>query len=339
MYYLIFLLFVICAFAFNGTKPSKELFAGLVLVLVFIVGFRSPGIDNDYFNYLLAAKKGWGIAEISYFFIADISYALTNDTILIFVIYAAISISTQLAALYKYSLNFWLSMSFWFSTYFVLLDMNGIRAGAALGITMLAWKPWAENKHAQTLLLIALASFFHYSFVILFLVYFIIRNDDRHTIWFVALVPLGYMLYYLHPLQTIFGIFHIDILNFKFNSYNKTITGELPVFSTVLIMRIFLIGVMFLFKERLAEICDSFYLLFKLYCVGFFISVTIADLPTVAMRLLDIFACTELLLLPAISELVKPKWLGTFAVCLYAAFYFFLYIIQAEYIKAYKTIL
>lgn len=338
MYYLIFFLFAFCALV-EMEKPSKGYLALLIAFFVLFVGLRSPYIDNDYLNYLGAIRKGWGIAEYSFFIISNFSYWLTNDTILVFIIYAAIGITTQFYVLHRESDSFWLSLAFFFSTYFVLLDMNAIRAGAALGFTMLSWKPWAKQQHAQALTLIGIASIFHYSFLILFIVYFVIKNNDKHILLFLALIPLAYIIHFGMKAFAFFDIINNPIFQFKANAYNNTVTGELPVFSTVLILRLAVISLLFYYRKILEPLCDNLYLLFKLYCVGFFISVSLADIPTVAMRLLDIFACSELILLPLLCNIVKPKKIAVLGVLLYASFYFFIYIIKAQYIKPYELIL
>lgn len=336
MYLLIFSILVILAFLYAEERPSLSAWVGLVLFFIFFVGLRSPYIDNDYQNYLWASEKGWGIAEISYFWISDLSYALTGDYTLIFLIYAVVGVSGVFYALYKYSNNFWLSLAFYFCTYFVLLHMNAIRAGAAMGFAMLAWEPWSKNEHVRAILLLVLASIFHYSFTILLIAYPFIKNNDKFLLYYLLLVPLAYVFHFVVNLQALFALFNITFLTIKSNAYSKTIAGELSVFSTVLLLRIAVIFLLFYYRNYLTAVCDKFYLLFKLYVSGFYITIVLSVLPVVAIRALDIFACTELVLLPLFCEFIRPKWMAIAGICMYAAFYFFLYIIMAGYIKPYE---
>lgn len=335
MYYLIFLVLAFLSF-FVTEKPTKMVVCCLIVIFVIIVGFRSPYIDNDYQTYLTAISRGWGIAEISFYWISDLSYSLTGDTLLVFVVYAIIGITTQFYAIFKYSSDFWLSFIFFFCTYFVLLDMNAMRAGAACGIAMLAWKPWSENKHIIALSLLALATLFHYSFGVLFIAYLFVKNNDRFIYYFVALVPFAYIFHFIVNLDSLFSFFNLTFVDVKFSSYEVAQSGELSIFSTVLLIRIFVIAVLFIFRETISQKCDMFYLLFKLYIIGFFIAVTISEIPIVAMRMLDIFVCSELILLPLFCEIIKPRYLVVAGIVLYAAFYFYLYINVAQYIKPYE---
>ncbi len=335
MYYIFFLILVFLSF-FLTEKPTKTVVLCLIFFFIIIAGLRSPFIDSDYQNYLTSISRGWGIAEISFYWISDFSYLLTGDTLLVFIIYAIIGITTQFYAIYKYSTDFWLSFIFFFCTYFVLLDMNAMRAGAACGIAMLAWKPWSENKHLITLSLLILATLFHYSFGVLLLAYLFVKNNNKFIHYFVALVPLAYMFHFIVNLESLFALFNLTFVNVKFTSYEVAQSGELSIFSTVLILRIIVIATLYFFRDALSKKCDMFYLLLKLYILGFFIAVIISAIPIVAMRMLDIFVCSELILLPLFCEIVKPRYLVVTGIVLYAAFYFHLYIIAAEYIKPYE---
>ena len=217
--------------------------------------------------------------------------------------------------------------------------MNAIRMGAALGLVMMSWEPWSKNEHAKALGFIALACVFHYSMIVLLPVYFCVRNNSKLILLFVALVPLAYVLHFSLKALSIFDMLNLTFVTIKSNAYKEAEINELPVFSTVLVMRMVVIALVFYFREALEKECSLFYLLFKLYCVGFFIVVTFADMPTVALRLLDIFACTELILLPMLCYRVEPRWPAILGVTGYAVFYFFLYFIKAEYLKPYELII
>lgn len=336
IYTLIFALFVALSFIYTGGKPDKITITAMAVFFIIFVGFRSPYIDQDYQNYLYAAYQGWGIAEISYFWIADLSYALTGDYTLVFVIYAAIGLTTVIFALERYSNHFWVSMAFFFSTYFVMLHMNAIRMGAGMGIAMLAWQPWQEGKHLKAIGLILLATLFHYSFAVLLPVYLIVHNNDRFINWFMLLVPVAYLFHFYSNLQGFFALINLTFVEVKTGMYNAIETATLSVFSGIILLRVIIIGVIYLYRERLAELNDKFYMLFKIYILGVTMVVAIADMPTVALRTLDIFACSELILLPLFCDLFRPKWVGIASVCAYAAFYFILYYIAGDNIKPYE---
>lgn len=337
IYILIFIVFAALSVIQDG-KPSRLTMMGLVVVLILFVGFRSPFIDNDYQMYVDAIKKGWGVAEKSFFWIADISLALTGSTLPVFLFYAIVCITTQVTAIYRLSSCFWLSMAFFFATYFILLDMNAMRGGAGLGIAMHAWIPWSNRQHLKAIAILLLGCFFHYSIFILLLAYPFIRNDQKLLYWYIALVPIAYAFYYIVDLPTIFAMIDSLYVNTKAKLYNVMETGELSVFSTVMLIRIAVMAAMWWYRETFERHCPQFYLLYKLYIVGFFICVIISGWPAVAMRTLDLFVCGELILLPLLREVVNPKWVASLAVSAYACFYLYLYVFVGEYVKPYTTI-
>lgn len=330
---------IVCAFLHDEEKVNVTTLSILILFFILFVGLRGSNVDNDYQNYLSTMKRGWGFAEISFFLISKISYELTKDYVGVFIIYATIGITGQIYVMYKESHNFWLSLTFFFCTYFILLDMNAIRAGAALSMAMLAWQPWSEKKHVQAILLLMLATFFHYSFIILLIAYPLIRNNQHFLNYFMLLIPLSYLIHFIIPPTKILSFFDITIVTIKSDAYNETKAGELSVFSTVILIRLTIIALLYYYKDNLAKVCDKFYLLFKLYLVGVFITITFADIPVVAMRVLDLFACSELILLPLFCEIITPRWISIAGISAYACFYFMIYALIGHYIRPYELII
>lgn len=335
IYVLIFVVFAFLAILIDE-KPSKPVLWSLTGFFMLFVGLRSPYIDNDYQMYLEAIKDGWGVAEISFFWIADISLALTKSTIPVFLTYAIICMVSQITVIYKHSSCFWLSMAFFLATYFILLDMNAMRGGAALGIAMHAWAPWSKNEHLKAIGILLLGCFFHYSIFLLLIAYPFVRNDKKLLKWFLLLIPVAYAFHYFVDLKAIFQALGSLYVSTKTKLYNLQETGELSVVSTVMLIRIAIIAVLWWYRETFEKKCDMFYLFFKLYIIGFFLCIVIADLPAMAMRTLDLFVCGELILLPLFREVINPKWVATTLVVLYGAFYLYLYVFIGEYVRGYS---
>ena len=290
MYILIFLIFLLCALL-TKEKPNFITLITLIVIFILIIGLRSPYIDQDYQNYLRESKYGSGISEFTFYIFSNISYSLTNSAVLMFVIYAVITVPTQFYALYKHSNFFWISLLFFFPTYFVILNMNAMRSGAALGITMIAWSYWAERKT-----LIDIDEFFAFFSV-------------------------------------------IEFIAVKSNAYSTEDFEPVSIFSTVILLRVAIVAALYYYREELSKHNSLFYLFFKLYIVGLVLLVFIADIPPVAFRLLDIFAASELVLLPMFLYTTKQRYIALGGITIYAFLYFYINIILAQNIKPYEMII
>ena len=73
--------------------------------------------------------------------------------------------------------------------------MTQIRVGVAAGFFLLALKPLAERQFKKFILYILIASFFHYSAIILFPFWFITNKKFNKKEWYfyLSLIPLGYL--------------------------------------------------------------------------------------------------------------------------------------------------
>src|SRR3954467_523143 len=117
------------------SKKSAWLFFFLWLVLFSLAAFRAEGVDNDYANYLMTIKDKWGITEPSFYLISYVCYDLLGSTKLVFIVYALFSVSLLFFSLKKLSPFFFLSLAVYYSTSYVVHDLNAIRAGVAVGFT------------------------------------------------------------------------------------------------------------------------------------------------------------------------------------------------------------
>jgi len=325
MYILIFLIFLLCALL-TKEKPNFITLITLIVIFILIIGLRSPYIDQDYQNYLRESKYGSGISEFTFYIFSNISYSLTNSAVLMFVIYAVITVPTQFYALYKHSNFFWISLLFFFP--------------AALGITMIAWSYWAERKTLITLGLIALATSLHYSFAILFLFYPIVRNNDKYLKAFLAAIPIVFAFHTLIDIDEFFAFFSvIEFIAVKSNAYSTEDFEPVSIFSTVILLRVAIVAALYYYREELSKHNSLFYLFFKLYIVGLVLLVFIADIPPVAFRLLDIFAASELVLLPMFLYTIKQRYIALGGITIYAFLYFYINIILAQNIKPYEMII
>lgn len=338
----LFIFFILCILSIVSRKtPSKHGLRILAIVFIIIVGFRGDDVDNDYimYYYSIVFPLKSGIAEISYKWIAEFFYNFFGSTILVFLFYAILGVGLKVYCIKKYTTYFWLSFLIYFATFFILQEMNAMRAGVACGFMLLSVQYWAERKYKMTLFLLAVATFFHYSFIVLIPLSLVIKNTSKGLIYYVVLIPLAYLVYYQVDLSQIVTFFTFSYAQDKFKAYSDE-ANMTNVFSTVFIVKILLVIFLYIYRKKLQNVYPYFYLFLKLYCIGIFVVIALAKFPAASMRFLDLFIVAEIFLVPLIYFLFPPKlkWIPLFLIFLFSYFYFYLYVDLAKYIRDYYLI-
>lgn len=342
IYYVIFSFVVVIILINAKSKPSRWVLLFVFIFFFSLIGFRGKDVDNDYRSYLESIEfpRSSMIQEISFSGISGFFYTYLNSTVLTFVFYAFLGFGLKLINLKRYANFFWVSFMIYFSSLFILQEMNAMRAGVGAGFMLLSIKDWSEENWKKTIFLILIASFFHYSYIILLPLIGVVSNNDKHLIRYVMLIPLAYIFYYTIDLSEILMLIKISYIQFKSVNYLDSEEQFTNVFSTVFIVKIFIIYFLLLYRNKLCLYQRYFYIFLKLYCIGFFILIITAKLPAASMRFLDIFTIGELFLIPLFILLFKPefRWFPIIGCILYSLFYLHLYVDVAKYVRDYNII-
>lgn len=342
MYLFIFIILSVLSLIFKEKKISNTSLFLLIFTFTAFVGLRGDDVDNDYKNYQFAIEiNNTGIAEITFKSISHFLYKIFHSSVIVFVLYAILGVGLKFIAFKKYSNYFWLTILIYFSTFFILQEMNAIRAGAASGFVLLGLKPWSEGKKKAALLLIIIAGLFHYSFFVLLPFLFIISNNNKHNniLIYIGLIPIAYILYPFLDIGIVSPYINNPYILGKMSGYLNSFEST-DVFSTVFLIKILFILLLYFFRKKL-DSYPYFYLFLKLYCIGIFFVVIFANFPAASMRFMDIFIIVELFLIPLFCNLFpsKFKFIPILLIILYSYFYFYLYVNVGEYIRPYSLII
>jgi hypothetical protein len=341
VYWIIFFLIVTLG-AFYKFKLSKKniwLFLFLWFVLFFIAAFRDEGVDNDYLNYLTAIKGDGAFNEPSFLLISYICYDLLGSTKLVFITYSFLSVSLLFYGLKKLSIYFFLSLAIYYSTSYVIHDLNAIRAGVGVGFILLAFDSWVKEDAKKTFIFIFLATFFHISFLMFFLFYFLLKNNNKFLTVFILLVPLAYLSYFLRidalSLLLMVPISQVKTLALAYSEWNKEIVSSVNVFSVLILIKLMLFWTLIIFKKQLSLKLNGFYLYFKMYSLGLFLLIFLAELPGAAYRVSDLLWISECLLLPTLVILINPRWVITTLIILLCLIMVWLNYVQSDFVRPY----
>ena len=322
IYILFFLLAVWAIAPLQGELPRRVLYVGCGVVLFLVAGLRPAESVPDYTVYesmyesvLISGRVNF-ITEPSFSALALFVDRFLGHPVFLFLIYAALGVWLKMTAIRKLSELWFLSLLFYFSTFFLLHEMVQIRAGVATGFILLAIRPLYERKPGPFLLLMACAILFHYSALAFLPVWFLPRHKRRN--WFLwGIIPLGGLLYLANVNLLGFALPLLTLQERFANTMNAQAAGgfdTVSVFGPIQIMRTVPYYLLLCYHTKLLQHNRYATLLLYIYAVGIFAGLAFGAIPVIAGRLSDIFVVVEIVLVPMLVYVIKPRLAGRLVV-------------------------
>lgn len=324
MVLILFVLFVIVSICFGtDTKRYMKVFYCLVsCFLILVAGFRPEGIDRDYLSYLehFYNYQDYLLLEPSFKLISYCIYNIMGDSpILLFLIYAILGVSLKMIAIKQLSTLVWGGVLVYLSYYFLLHEMTQIRAGVASGFLLLSIKPLYDKRLKLFLLYAGCATIFHYSGIIIFLLWFFKNGINKNFL--AGMIPLAIMVYIIGGTGFVYNL-PIPILGNKLMIYQNlkdtdSFHNEINVFNAVYIVKLILFY-LFWWKYKLLKAHSQYFpLLFTIYGFSLCLIPLLSDIPVLAYRLSELLGIVEIVLFPLICYLFKPDVISRFILFVY----------------------
>lgn len=328
--------------AIHSQPIRKTLFWIIGTFLVLICGFREIGIDQDsvgYYLYFNLDDYGMSqVAEPTFRWIASLARVISSDNGLtvLFLIYAIIGVSAKLYAIETIADQKWLALITYFSSYFLLHEFTQIRAGIACGLILISIKFIYERKLVEFLLTIACASFFHYSSLVAFSLYFLpISRPSAVMRLLIALsIPLGIVFNFA---QFEFVRFiPIELVRSKIQTYidlENSRDIKLNAFNAVYLVKFFLLYVFLYNSDRISRSSKYFPIMLQMFAISMFCYLSLSFNATFAIRISEMFGIVEIVLIPLLVYVFRHRILGVAAVLTIAIGNLALGIFQTELIQ------
>lgn len=310
----VFILSSICSFS-KGSPTSKikrQLFLIISIIIVLGVIFRDGNTLNDYSNYISLYNSHTRSTEVetSFILIRNISRNLGGFFFLV-LIYGLLGVITKLIAIRRLTELTFLTLVIYTSNIMILHDMTQIRAGVTSGIFLLSIPYLVNNQKSKYILCTLVATFFHFSGLLLFLpcLYWIkpLRNSK---LFYWIIIPIGYLLG-----GTIFNIDNIPIesIRLKLVMYkNLQEIGsaglkELNIFNPYILFRIALYYLI-LSKENLISPHNKYFkcILF-IEALALFIFPALSSIAILGYRGSELIGVVEIILYPMLYYILRPK--------------------------------
>lgn len=343
-----FITFILLAF-FSLSQFIKEinnirllLFIFSTLHLIAFAGFRKAGVGFDDFNYVEVFQNVHQILdpiegrlyyslkdlhmEYGYVFLNSLIRYFTDSYTVLFFIVASISVGINSLNYYKLSKYPFLVQLLYFSHYYLLRDMNQIRAGIASAIILFTIYTIYEKKTLKTITLILLASLFHMSAIIAVLPLFVsiffkkweMALDRKKIILLLAISVIigsqgmGHLLTKSLP--------DLGVLTIKLNPYLEweEYNYALGLLDITNIKNISILLILLLLWNRLERKVQYFHILILFFVLGVCFRLAFNDFAIIAGRMSSVLTSVEVILIPSLITCFRHKVVITILVILYS---------------------
>ena len=314
----IFILFFLAALlSFNKKKYIQSTRSDTVLLFLFsitliIIATFRPTEMSDYNNYFMIFRtEKMGRTEIGFTLIVHWVRTWSKEPLLLFGIFAALSIMIKMWAICKMSPFIWTSVMIYISNIFILHDMIQIRCAIASGLLLWAIKYINERKLWKFLIISSLALLFHNSAITIFPLWFLsTKRFQKKT--FICLIPLSYVLALSGHLFGNYAQF-IEIQSYQhlWKIYHSTIgNDEVNIFNTIQLLRCSICLFILYHINMIAKYNSLIILLVKIYTISLVSLILLSDIPVIAFRISELYQVIEILLIPMFIYIYRNQYVS-----------------------------
>jgi len=303
------------------------------VVLILIAGLRPIGIDKDSLNYVQLlgidiTNANFIDKEPAFWIINEFNkYIFGGNEQTFFLIFAILGVSLKLIAIRKYSLLPLLSIFTYICMYFILHEMTQIRAGVATAIFSFAIED-IKNKNLKSYLFkTILAMLFHYSAILMLIVYFINPNKLNLKLFFFFPTIGALIAIFKHQSLSIFSSLTSilpEFIGYKIDLYilllDEGIFSDINIFNFLYLSLIVIYYFSLLNYKRMKSEYDIIFI--KILGIMLFLFYFLSFLPVLAFRVSEFFEVVLIFLIPHILLAIKEKTIASIPIIIWLSVYF-----------------
>lgn len=330
-------------FCFKQSAENRlAYYYALGFLLILIAGFRSENSCRDYNEY---RRYYEGIKAVGNIYFIEPTFVLitliTPRIEWLMLIYASLGVTIKLSGIKRLTEFYFLSLLLYFSSSFIVHEMIQIRVGIATGLLLLCIEPIYNRNFRKFILIVLTAALFHYSALIILPLYFL-KANKLNLILYSSIIPISYLLHAfgIHMTSILIMFPNIESIQQKLLIQQQAMSIALNptpinVFNILQLLKIVFIYVL-IWKISILQISNKYIpILLKIYIFSIATFVLFADIPVFAFRISEFMGITEIILIPMIIYILKPKFIA-YALCVLFAFgNLYMSIIYGELLKPY----
>lgn len=303
-------------------ERHKALMVVMYIALVIVATFRpSTMFDYEVYETFFTSDLS-GRFEVGFVWLVDMIRSIHMDSVFIFGCIAVITVGLKLKAIDLMSVCKVCSILVYVSYFFLLHDMIQIRVAFASGLLLLGTKYIYDKKLIKYLLISSLAIGFHYSAMIMLLLWFInSRIPQRKT--YVLLVVISYILAMMGVgVGKFIEQIPIDAVQSLFSVYqdamDKDIGVNINLVNPIQLLKLVMCAIVWYKIEDIQKKCPMSILWIKIYTMSIIVFVLLHDIPVVSFRMGEFLQVVDILLIPTLIYAWDKKMIGKVLVFAYA---------------------
>ena len=328
----------------------------IILLLALLAGLRDIGVARDYKNYqmifdliydLVTKNDGVFLPIFEPGFMAIVVLFrymfIYNYGVAIMLFFAFSSITLKVISFDKFAINPFLAILFYFSNYYVLHEMTQIRVGFASALFLISLIYLLKGNHTKFILLILLATLFHYTSILYLLILLFNKNSLNKYLYTGFIILAIIFAFYPLPLLNVVSIFDPATVSGKLTNYvsisEKGLSDKINIFNTIAICN-FLCCIYYLFGIPLKDLLeDKLTLLFiKLNIISLLFSSIFVAVPALSFRLSQLFAVGSIFLFSNLIKYLPFKKLNIVFLIVLAGLFFYLNVFHEGLLTEYKIV-
>lgn len=341
IYYLIFILILFFAVTQEKytVKTRKQFFWSFACVLILFAGFRGQNVDRDYSGYKSyfdnVASIEFLFTNSDYFFssvqrslepsitiiMSFVKTIFSHGFPLVILIYAILSVSLKMVAIKRMSDYFLYSLLIYFAGAFLLQDMTQIRIAVASGFLLLSIPHIVDRNIKKFSLFLFLAILFHYS-AIIFIPFYFFNTKKINQGLYISLILASILLAAIkfNPIEILLNSnIEFIVQNIKAQIAARTQFQKVNIFNVIMLFHVFMCITFILLNKKI----DNKYttILTKIYSFSVIFFYLFSFHPIMAFRTSEVLNIVQIILIPQLISVVKPKFLGEILVVVISILY------------------
>jgi hypothetical protein len=354
--YILFFVFIsILAIQYEFTPFKNDiLLFSVALLLALLAGFRGIDVARDYYNYQYFFDNLYKITgehNFSYLLIFEPGYVaivyffrsafVLNYGLAIMLFYALTTMLTKTVVINRLSINPYLTLLFYYSYFFLLHEMAQIRISLASAIFLIALVSFLNGKRKSFVLLILVATLFHYS-AILYLGILLFNVKDFNKKLYTGILIMAILFGFIHlPLLSALDTFTSSSSLGKLNNYVvESQNGiSINVFNYLNLCNIACCAyLMFLLKKNTINNDKKLILFLKCNILSIFLLSFFASAPALDLRVSQLFGIVQIFLFTYLARYLPVKKFNIFIAILIAASFFYVTGFYGQVLHPYKLL-
>ena len=310
----------------------KEYFLFYLGFIIFLIlAFKQEG-DPDYLNYIDIYTSSLNSSYVDiriepfYYLLNHSLVSIGIDFQALLVIIAFLLVPAKIIFIKDYSSNFLLSIWIYICTIFILYDFIAIRQGIAFSFILLSYYSIVERNFKKYFFMIFIASLFHFSAIILLLIYPIVIRQYRTIFLYLALS----IIFCLNFFQIQIGLATLILENTSLPAFTleKLNAYSIAEYTSFLSIKQLFIGVLFVsMYNYLKDFKPHILPMVNIYILGMILSTFLSDIGQISYRLRWYFFIYEIVLIPIFLYYLFYKFKSIFiyvcTVCIFTIIYGF----------------